>query len=76
MNRHPTGGQGHIAFLLQQALTGEVDGNQRGGTRGLHRNTGTGQIEFVGDLSRQIVRLIAQHDAEAVEGMGCVIPGL
>jgi hypothetical protein len=53
--------QRHVALAQQQALPGQVDGNQRGRAGSVDVDAGAGQVELVGHPGRQEVLVIADH---------------
>jgi hypothetical protein len=67
-------GQRHVALHAEQALHGEVHGNQRCRTRGLHVDTRAAQVEAIGHSGRQEVLVVGgvpqQEPAHLVEQPG------
>ena len=60
--RHADGdaaGQGHVAFAGQQALAGQVDGDQRGRAGRLHGEARPAEVQLVGDSRGQVVLVVA-----------------
>ena len=51
-------GEGHVALAVEQALAGQVDGDQRGGAGGLHVDAGPVQVEQVRDAGGQEVLVV------------------
>ena len=52
-------GEGHVAFVVEQALAGEVNRDERGGARSLHVDAGAAQIELVGNTRGEDILIIA-----------------
>ena len=51
-------GQGHVALAVQEALTGQVDGDERGRAERLDGNRGTRQVELVRDDARKGIAIV------------------
>ena len=52
-------GQRHVALVIQQALAGEVNRDQRSRARGLHREAGAGEVQLIGHARREHVLVVA-----------------
>ena len=68
--RHPEGGptsQGHLALPVQNALAGQVHGDQRRRARRLHRERGPPKVELMRDAGRQVVLVVLQRQVDHVE---------
>ena len=53
-------GQGHVAFVIDEGLAGQMHGHQGGGTRGLHGHAGPAQVELVGHPGGEEILVVAQ----------------
>ena len=63
-----TAGQCHVAFTVQDALAGQVNGDQRRRARRLNRERGAAQIELVRYPGGQMVLVVLQRQVDHVEG--------
>ena len=54
-------GERHVAAICQQTLAGMAHRDQRGRAGGLHRDTGSAQIELPTDARGQKVLIVAHH---------------
>ena len=57
-------GQGHVAVACQQRLGGQMDGDQRGGAGGLHRDRRARQAQLVRDPGGEEVQPGGEPDLE------------
>ena len=54
--------QSHVTLIAEQALAGQMRGDQRGGTSGDHTEAGAFQVELVGDPRREILAFVVDPD--------------
>src|SRR5688500_7838899 len=54
-------GERHIALVVQQALAGLADRDERSRAGGLDSNARSLQIEFVGDTRRKKIFIVPEH---------------
>ena len=52
-------GQSHVALEVEQALAGQMHGDERRGAGGLHVDAGTAQVELIADARGQHIFVVA-----------------
>ena len=60
--------QCEVALAGQQALAGEMHGDQRRRTSGLHRHARPAQVQLMRHPARQVVLVVEQHEVEHLDG--------
>ena len=69
-------GESHVATAFCDRLAGDGDGNQRCGTGGLHIETGSAEIQLVGNSRGEVVLVAGEKELEPIDRFNQILIGV